>query len=48
MMNNVKHTKYLKYKWVKKSRDKAMRIDRRLKEYAQEPIRNLVDNIVGS
>lgn len=46
MMKNVKHTKYLKYKWAKKSRDKAMRIDRRLKEYAQEPIRNLVDNIM--
>lgn len=39
MMNNVKHTKYLKYKWAKKSHDKAIRLNRRLKEYAQEHMR---------
>jgi|AntAceMinimDraft_1070359.scaffolds.fasta_scaffold32894_2 hypothetical protein len=42
MMNNLKHAKYLKYKRAKKVRDKARRLDRRSKEYAQEPIKECV------
>lgn len=36
--NQVKHAKYLKYKWAKKTQDKARRLDRRAKEEQQKDV----------